>query len=134
MALHLPIRPLKTRSGLEPVPRCEPSTTAPSGPVSYTYSLIHLNSALYRSRYRDSNAVLIPIAQPPIAGASNLAIAPPRDVIATESNYYPWTTNLANNTHGGPRLASAFREDSSAFSIIVFHSVMKSASSWTLSP
>ena len=38
MALHLPIGPLKPRSGLEPVPRCEPSTyqhiaTAPSGPV-----------------------------------------------------------------------------------------------------
>ena len=26
MALHLPIGPLKTCSGLEPVPRCEPST------------------------------------------------------------------------------------------------------------
>ena len=42
MALHLPIGHLKTRSGLEPVPRCEPSTisplahditTAPSEPV-----------------------------------------------------------------------------------------------------
>ena len=29
MALHLPIGPLKTRSGLEPVPRCEPSTYQP---------------------------------------------------------------------------------------------------------
>ena len=27
MALHLSIRPLKTRSGLEPVPRYEPSTS-----------------------------------------------------------------------------------------------------------
>ena len=44
MALH--IRPLKTRSGLEPVPRFEPSTTspivddiatAPSGPVCMCY-------------------------------------------------------------------------------------------------
>ena len=26
MALHLPIETLKTRSGLEPIPRCEPST------------------------------------------------------------------------------------------------------------
>ena len=37
MALHLPIGSLKTRSGLEPVSRCEPSTyqpTAPSGPVT----------------------------------------------------------------------------------------------------
>ena len=39
MALHLPIGPLKTRSGLEPVPRCEPgnyqpmTATAPSGPI-----------------------------------------------------------------------------------------------------
>ena len=41
MALHLPIGPLKTRSVLKPVPRCEPSTypladdiaTAPSGQV-----------------------------------------------------------------------------------------------------
>ena len=29
MALHLPIGPLKTRSGLEPVPRCTPSTCQP---------------------------------------------------------------------------------------------------------
>ena len=29
MALHLPIGPLKTRSGLKPVPRCEPSTYQP---------------------------------------------------------------------------------------------------------
>ena len=29
VALHLPIGPLKTRSGLEPVPRCEPSTYLP---------------------------------------------------------------------------------------------------------
>ena len=29
MALHLPIGLLKTRSGLEPVPRCEPSTYQP---------------------------------------------------------------------------------------------------------
>ena len=41
MALHLSIGPLKTRSGLELVPRFEPSTyqpitTAPSGPVSFT--------------------------------------------------------------------------------------------------
>ena len=44
MALHLPIGSFKTRSGLKPVPRCEPSTyqpladditTAPSGPVIY---------------------------------------------------------------------------------------------------
>ena len=37
MALHLPIGSLKTRSGLEPVSRCEPSTyqpTAPSGSVT----------------------------------------------------------------------------------------------------
>ena len=39
MALHLPIGSLKTRSGLETVPRYEPRplagdlTTAPSGPV-----------------------------------------------------------------------------------------------------
>ena len=36
MTIHLPIGSLKTRSGLEPVPRCEASTyqpTAPSGPV-----------------------------------------------------------------------------------------------------
>ena len=26
VAIHLPIGPLKTRSGLEPVPRCEPGT------------------------------------------------------------------------------------------------------------
>ena len=43
MAIHLPIRSLKNRSGLEPVPRCEPSlladdiTTAPSGPVVKKY-------------------------------------------------------------------------------------------------
>ena len=45
MDTHLPIRPLKTRSGFEPVLRGEPSTyqlitddivTAPSGPVNYT--------------------------------------------------------------------------------------------------
>ena len=44
MALHLPTGPLKTHSGLKPVPRCEPSTyqliiddlaTVPSGLVSY---------------------------------------------------------------------------------------------------
>ena len=29
VALHLSIGPLKTRSGLEPVPRCEPSTYQP---------------------------------------------------------------------------------------------------------
>ena len=29
MALHLPIGPLKSRYGLEPVPRCEPSTYQP---------------------------------------------------------------------------------------------------------
>ena len=29
VALHLPIGPLKTRSGFEPVPRCEPSTYQP---------------------------------------------------------------------------------------------------------
>ena len=29
MALHLPIGPLKNRSGLDPVPRCEPSTYQP---------------------------------------------------------------------------------------------------------
>ena len=29
MALHIPIKPLKTRSGLEPVSRCEPSTYHP---------------------------------------------------------------------------------------------------------
>ena len=29
MALHLPIGRFKTRSGLEPVPRCEPSTYQP---------------------------------------------------------------------------------------------------------
>ena len=29
VALHLPIGPLKTRSELEPVPRCEPSTYQP---------------------------------------------------------------------------------------------------------
>ena len=41
MATHLQIGPLKTRSGLEAVPRYEPSTyqpddiaTAPSGPVN----------------------------------------------------------------------------------------------------
>ena len=36
MVLHLPIGPLKNRSELEPVPRCEPSTYQPhasSGPV-----------------------------------------------------------------------------------------------------
>ena len=45
MALHLPIGPFITRSGLEPVQRCEPSylpspladgtAAAPSGPVHY---------------------------------------------------------------------------------------------------
>ena len=30
VALHFPIGPLKTRSGLEPVLRCEPSTYQPS--------------------------------------------------------------------------------------------------------
>ena len=29
MPLHLPTGPLKTRYGLEPVPRCEPSTYQP---------------------------------------------------------------------------------------------------------
>ena len=29
LALHLPIGPLKARSGFEPVPRCEPSTYQP---------------------------------------------------------------------------------------------------------
>ena len=29
VALHLAIEPLKTRSGLEPVPRCEPSIYQP---------------------------------------------------------------------------------------------------------
>ena len=36
MAIHLPIGPLKTRSGLEPVPTsplADDITTAPSGPV-----------------------------------------------------------------------------------------------------
>ena len=40
VAVHLPIGSLKTRSGLEPVPRCEPTSpladdiaTALSGPV-----------------------------------------------------------------------------------------------------
>ena len=31
MAIHLSIGPLKTRSWLEPVPRCEPSTYQPIG-------------------------------------------------------------------------------------------------------
>ena len=41
MALHIPIGPLKTCSGLEPVPRCKPTSssaddiaTAPSVPVN----------------------------------------------------------------------------------------------------
>ena len=47
MATHLPTGPLKTRSGLEPVPTCEPITyqpisadditTAPSGPVCFLF-------------------------------------------------------------------------------------------------
>ena len=52
VAIHLPTGPLKTHSGLEPVPRYEPSTyqlladditTAPSGPVQGP-----LNNLLYK--------------------------------------------------------------------------------------
>ena len=51
MAIHLPIGSLKTRSGLEPVPRCEPSTyladditSAPSGPVKNHSTDEHLSA------------------------------------------------------------------------------------------
>ena len=53
MALHLPIGSLKTQSGLEPVPRCEPSpladdiTTAPSGPMMNWYKAATLFKVLY---------------------------------------------------------------------------------------
>ena len=63
MAIHLPFGSLKTRSGLEPVPRCEPSTyqpladditTAPSGPVFR----LAANVLLYTPPYRQDITIL----------------------------------------------------------------------------
>ena len=55
MALHLPIGPLKTHSGLDSVPRCEPSTsqladdiaTEPSGPVGINSRNVSLIAIIY---------------------------------------------------------------------------------------
>ena len=50
VALHLPIGPLKTRSGLEPVPRYEPSTYQPiSHRGRYDYLAIRRDGSSDRS-------------------------------------------------------------------------------------
>ena len=70
MVIHLPIGSLKTRSGLVPVPRCEPSTyqpitdditTAPSGPV-YTQCFVSFkfNELLYRPAFNTVLSYPIP--------------------------------------------------------------------------
>ena len=48
VALHLPTGPLKTRSELEPVPRCEPSTYQPSSnTVKKERYLIRQDNTIY---------------------------------------------------------------------------------------
>ena len=65
MALHLPTGPLKTRSGLEPVLRCEPSLYQPTSLDEFSRSAmvyvweIHLQSSFHHPHYTKQSSQLL---------------------------------------------------------------------------